>query len=67
MKASEIKTNETYLWCGLKAQPRGIIKPDDKEVFVYMPDLKTHKWVKISDLQQIPIQTVSKLRESVEQ
>lgn len=66
MKASEIKTTETYRWCGLKVQPRGIIKPDDTEVFVYLPDLKTHKWVKIYDLQQIPIQTVSKLRESVE-
>jgi hypothetical protein len=67
MKASEIKTTETYRWCGLKVQPRGIIKPDDKEVFVYLPELKAHKWVKADDLQQIAIRTVSKLQESVEQ
>ena len=66
MKASEIKTTETYRWCGMEVQPRGIIKPDDKEIFVYMPQLKFHKWVKADDIQPLAINTVSKLQESIE-
>ena len=61
-----MKATETYLWCGLKAQPRGVIKPDDKEVFVYLPELKAHKWVKKADLDPLAIQTVSKLPQNVE-
>lgn len=66
MKASEIKTTETYRWCGLEVQPRGLIKPDDKEIFVYIPAMKFHRWVKAEEIQPFAIQTVSKLRESVE-